>query len=96
MIDWRANPLSACTTMRTFLPKRRRITGTILPRASTVPSLLRGIALTPLANQQLFDLTIALIASQGPNSKPGQHGGDSIQMAPLDFMFESHDISIEG
>src|ERR1700730_4627325 len=39
MMASRANPLSARTIIRTFLPKRRRMTGTIFCSASTVPSL---------------------------------------------------------
>ena len=65
------------------------------PLAKFAPYLLPGLILLgiaiepfPIARQPIF---LNKIAS---SSKPGQHGGDSIQMALLDFVFDSHDISI--
>src|SRR5271165_7417146 len=49
MIASRANPLSARTMIRTFLPKRWRIAGTIFWSASTVPSLASRLQSRSLA-----------------------------------------------
>src|SRR3979490_719446 len=64
MIASRAKPLSARTMIRTLLPKRRRMAGTIFWSASTVPSLASRLQSRSWAKSGIVGLRRDLVVTR--------------------------------